>query len=300
MKTHLEAHDLSEGRPDRRAVARPLDHQAEANQSGRAARSQPNGPAVPPAQSKAPRREGVQVIARAAEMMRLLAASSEGLTHGQLAERVNLPRSTVHRIVGALDAEGFVRPAPSGKLRLGPALIGLVVSSRQDLRHEAAPYLERLSHELHETVDLAVLDGGQVLFIDQYTSRRQLRIVSEIGARFPLYCTANGKALLAELPLAEVERLVPEELPALTENTLTTREKLLAELTRARTDRLAFDCEEHTLGISAVGSVVKDAVGNMAAFTVVMPTARFEGHEDVISKAVLRTREEIQAALHGG
>ena len=162
----------------------------------------------------AARRDGVQVIARAAHIMRLLAESPEGLNLGQLTEQVGLPRSTVHRIVGALDAEDLVRPASSGKLRIGPALIGLAVASRRDLRHEAARYLERLSHELRETVDLAVLDGGEVLFIDQYASRRLLRIVSEIGARFPLHCTANGKALLAELPAEEVLRLLPETPPA--------------------------------------------------------------------------------------
>lgn len=245
------------------------------------------------------RREGVQVIARAAAIMRLLAEAPEGLSLSRLAEKARLARSTVHRIVGALDAEGFVRQAPSGKLRLGPGLIVLAVASRRDLRHEAARYLERLSRELRETVDLAVLDGGDVLFIDQYTSRRQLRIVSEIGARFPLYCTANGKALLAELPNAEVVRLVPQNLPRLTEYTLSTSEQLLEELAQVRTEGVAYDRQEHTLGISSVGTAIRDAVGNTAAFTVVMPTARFKGHEGRIADAVRKTREEIELALHG-
>ena len=72
----------------------------------------------------------------------------------ELAARVGLPRSTTHRIVRALSQEDFVLVAPSGKLRVGPSLIHIAVASRRDFRHEAAPYLERLSHELHETVDL--------------------------------------------------------------------------------------------------------------------------------------------------
>lgn len=258
----------------------------------------PAGGAVsaPPAQ---PRREGVQVIARAARIMRVLADAPEGLTLGQLAERVALPRSTVHRIASALDAEDLVRTAPSGTLQLGPALIGLAAAGRGDLRHEAARFMERLSHELHETVDLAVLDGGQVLFIDQHTSRRRLRIVSEIGARFPLHCTANGKALLAELGRSEVERLLPEELPKLTENTVVTRSALLEELSRVRADGVAYDREEHTMGMSAVGTVVKDRRGAMAAVTVVMPTARFKGVEDKVTSALLRTRDEIETVLGG-
>ena len=87
------------------------------------------------------RREGVQVIARAAEILRRLAAEPDGMTLIELATRVGLPRSTAHRIVRALSQEGFVRTAPSGRLRIGPSLIGIAVSSRRDLRHEAGPFL---------------------------------------------------------------------------------------------------------------------------------------------------------------
>jgi DNA-binding IclR family transcriptional regulator len=246
-----------------------------------------------------PRRDGVQVLARAAEMLRCLAADPDGLTLIELSSRVGLPRSTAHRIVGALAQEGFVATAPSGKLRVGPALIGIAVSSRRDLRHEAAPYLERLSHDLHETVNLAVLDGGEVLFIDQYTSRRYLRISSEIGARFPVHCTANGKVLLAALPPAELQRRLPGKLEPLTERTITDRARLLAEIEQARATGVAYDREEHALGVSAVATVVHDAVGTTAAITVVLPAARFHGHEDAIAAALLRTRDEIQLVLNG-
>ena len=245
------------------------------------------------------RREGVQVIARAAEMLRRLAAEPHGLTLSELSVQVGLPRSTVHRIVSALAQEGFVRPAPSGKLRIGPALVGLEVSSRTDLRHEAGPYLERLSRELRETVDLAVLDAGEVLFIDQYTSRHTLRIVSQIGARFPLHATANGKALLAALPPEEARSLLPRRLPASTENTITDREAMLRELDEIRTTGLAYDREEFTIGIAAVGIAVHDAMGALAAITVVAPVARFADSVARISAALLRTRDEIAAALNG-
>jgi DNA-binding IclR family transcriptional regulator len=217
-----------------------------------------------------------------------------------VAREVDLPRSTIHRIVGALESEGFLRSGPDGILRIGPALVNLAAGARRDLRHDVGPYLERLSQELGETVDLALLDNGQVLFIDQYTSQRRLRIVSEIGARFPLHCTANGKALLAEVSLEEVWRLVPERLPALTAHTITRREDLLQELARARTEGLAYDREEHTVGMSAVGTVVRDASGDMAAVTVVVPAARFCGNEERIASALLAAREDMQAALRGG
>jgi DNA-binding IclR family transcriptional regulator len=193
-----------------------------------------------------------------------------------------------------------VRAAPSGKLRIGPALVGLAVSSRNDIRHEAGPYLERLSHELRETVDLAVLDAGEVLFIDQYASRRTLRIVAQIGARFPLYATANGKALLAALGPDEALALLPRRLTAITENTVTDRDALLREIDEARRTGIAYDRQEYTVGIAALGTVVRDAVGALAAITVVVPAARFPDGESEIRAALLRTRDEIQAALNGG
>jgi DNA-binding IclR family transcriptional regulator len=246
------------------------------------------------------RREGVQVIARAAEMLRRLAAEPHGLTLIELSARVDLPRSTAHRIVRALSQEGFVRAAPSGKLRIGPALVGLAVSSRNDLRHEAGPYLERLSHELRETVDLAVLDAGEVLFIDQYTSRRTLRIVAEIGARFPVYATANGKALLAAMSPEEAAAVLPKRLVPFTENTITDREVLMRELDEARHTRISYDRQEHSIGITAVGTAVRDTVGAVAAITVVVPAARFKDSEAEIRAALLRTSDEIQAVLNGG
>jgi DNA-binding IclR family transcriptional regulator len=246
------------------------------------------------------RREGVQVIARAADMLRQLAAAPHGLTLIELSARVGLPRSTAHRIVSALSHEGFVRAAPSGKLRIGPALIGLAVSSRSDLRHEAGPYLERLCHELRETVDLAVLDAGEVLFIDQYTSRRTLRIVSEIGARFPLHATANGKALLSALSPEEVLEVLPKRLEAATEHTITDRAALLRELAEIRETGIAYDHEEFTIGIASVGTPVRDAVGAFAAVTVVVPVTRFNESAPEIAAALLRTRNDIQAVLNGG
>ncbi len=244
------------------------------------------------------RREGVQVISRAADILRQLAAEPNGLTLAQLVKRTRLPRSTCHRIISALTSEGFVGVSPSGHLRIGPSLIGLAASGRRDLRG-LAPYLQDLNRELRETVDLAVLDGGKVLFIDQYTSRRTLRIVSEIGARFPPHCTAGGKALLAQLPQEELEEVLPPELEAYSPNTITDRATLLAELDEVRRTGLAFDHEEHSLGIAAVGTTVRDEMGTVGAVTVVVPATRFAGNEEALGAALLAMRERILQAVGG-
>src|SRR5262249_16230518 len=113
-------------------------------------------------------RSGVQVIARAARILRSAEGECQGLSLSETAGRVGLARSTVHRIVTALEAERFVVYAANRvRVRLGPGLASLAASARRELRVELHPYLQKLSSQVQETVDLAVLDGDRVYFIDQ-------------------------------------------------------------------------------------------------------------------------------------
>lgn len=241
---------------------------------------------------------GIQVVARVAQVLRALKGESQGLSLSQLAERVGLPRSTVHRIVTALAAEGFVAAAsPNGRVLLGPEITRLSAGTREFWR-ELRPFMEELFDEFQETVDCAVLDGDHVRFVDQIPAPHRLRAVSVVGLGFPLHSTANGKAVLAELTPDELERLLPARLKRYTKNTLTSRAPLLEELAAIRELGVAFDREEHTIGISAAGIAVRDPAGEFAALTVPMPTQRFVGREPELTQALQRVRREI-LAKHG-
>lgn len=245
-------------------------------------------------------RNGVQVIGRAAKILRLLAAdSSGGLTFSELVARAGLPRTTVHRIRYALEHEGFVcTDEATGRLHLGPGLLQLAVASRRDLPTVAKPYLERLSRELNETVDLAVLDGMHVLFIAQHPApQRSLMVVSHVGARFPAFCTANGKALLAQLPPDELRRRLPRRLETPSQHRPVARDDLLRELDEVRRTGIGIDREEHHTGICGIGVVISDLDGSMAAITVPMPASRFDADADDVAEALLRVRDELQVAL---
>ena len=151
----------------------------------------------------------VQVIARAATILRALEDENAGLSLGQIAQRVNLARSTVQRIVAALECEKLVIAAtPNGRVRLGPAILRLAASVRSDFIALARPFLERLSQDLHETVDLSPVKKDHLIFIDQVIGSQRLRAVSAVGDTFPLYCTANGKAYLAQLTDKAIEALI--------------------------------------------------------------------------------------------
>lgn len=241
---------------------------------------------------------GVQVIARATDVLRALEAEPGGLSLSQIAGRVDLARSTVHRIVTALESEALVVPAsPSGGYRLGPELARFAASAGGELRESVRPFIERLRQEADETVDLAVLNRDRVFFVDQVAAPHRLQALSAVGVSLPAHCTAIGKALLAGLTDEQVERILPERLPAETENTITDRTELLADLARVRSSGIAYDREEFTIGISAVGAEIRDASGVVAALSIPVPTARFASQEERLINLLLSTCAEVSATL---
>jgi DNA-binding IclR family transcriptional regulator len=246
---------------------------------------------------KADRKPGIQVIARAGEILRLLAKTERGTTLRSLAAATGLPRSTVHRIVVALAGEHLVVWDPErGVAELGLGLVSLALSRRQRLRDAVRPYLEALVRRVDETADLVVLRGDTVVFVDQVMAH-QLLVVSAIGAVLPVHCTACGKALLAALPLEDAERVLPHTLEAHTPLTITDSARLFEELALVRSSRLAFDRDEHTVGVSAVGSVIRNAWGEVAAVTIPVPTQRFTGREEELGEALLATCDELNDVL---
>jgi DNA-binding IclR family transcriptional regulator len=238
---------------------------------------------------------GIQVITRAAEILRSLEGHPNGLSLSQIAERAELPRSTVHRIVTALVIEGLlVSASPNGRVRIGPELLRLAAAGRRDVQVELRPLMQRLFEDLNETIDLARLDGDHLRFIDQIPAPHRLRAVSSVGATFPLHCTANGKAVLALLPDEEIKRRISPRMASYTPATITRRSELLAEIAEVRESGVAFDREEHTIGICAVSLAITDANQTPVAIAVPMPRQRFDGREDELIRAVQGARTEAQ------
>ena len=241
----------------------------------------------------------VQVIARAAAILRALEEETAGLSLGQIAQRVGLARSTVQRIVAALLAEKLVMAAsPNGRVRLGPTILRLAASVRTDFVSVARPFLTRLSNELHETVDLATVKKDHLVFIDQVIGPQRLRTVSAVGETFPLYCTANGKAYLAELDRGAIERLIGQSYERRTPKTLTRLNDLIDDLTSVRRSGVAFDREEHTLGICAAGVAMRDLLGNSIAISVPVPAQRFYDRQAQIAERLLATKQALDTHLN--
>jgi len=241
----------------------------------------------------------MQAVTRVAAVLEALAESGGGQSLAALAALTDLPKTTVHRICSALEQVGYVRvDAATGHRGLGPALLRLAAIGRRDLRAVLAPHLERLSRDLNETVDLAVLDDWRVLFIAQHAApQRELMAIARVGAHFPAYSMASGKVLLAQLPPDELRRRLPARLEPTTEGRRISRQALLRELEDVRASGLGYEREELRPGICAVAVAVRDADGRAASIAVPMPAARFQASEEAVTAALLRLRVEIQREL---
>jgi DNA-binding IclR family transcriptional regulator len=240
----------------------------------------------------------IQVISRAISVLRALEGEPQGLSLGQIGERVGLARSTVQRIVEALRDEQFVIAAsPTSGVRLGPALIRLAASASVEFDRITRPILGTLSQVTGETVDLSVLKGNAAIFTDQIQGSHRLRAVSAIGESFPLHCTANGKALLSLMPADKVAQLLRGPLPRLTPKTIIHRAALLKSIEACRRTGIAIDNEEHTEGISALGTGFLDPMGRAIALSIPVPTARFARARQSLGAQLLAARARIREAL---
>ncbi|MCA8869237.1 MAG: IclR family transcriptional regulator [Rhodobacteraceae bacterium] len=233
-------------------------------------------------------RGGIQVIARAASILRTLRDTQSGMSLGQIAERVGLPRSTVQRIVAALASERMIiSDSQGGALRLGPEITTLAEAANYNIVEHCRLLLRELALKTGETADLSVLRGTGMIFLDQAPGSHRLRTVSSIGEVFPLTSTANGRACLAQLPEPKARQLIANEWER---NQISGDiDKTLADLVKIRETGLAYDMDDHTSGISAIGFAFRDWTGDLHAISVPIPSNRFHEKRTMVETELLRT-----------
>lgn len=211
----------------------------------------------------------IQAIERAVSILNAFSVDDPELGVTELAERVGLHKSTVHRFMVNLDAAGLVERNPrSGRYRLGLHIfeLGGLVMQQMNLWDEALPFLEGLVRDTGETGHLAVLDGGEAIYIERVEARRALRVPSAIGRGYPAHATNLGKVLLADLPRERVVEIVAERgLAAYTPKTITDLGSLEIELASIRERGYAIDDEEYDEGLRCIGAGVRDHSGHVVS-----------------------------------
>jgi DNA-binding IclR family transcriptional regulator len=254
----------------------------------------PRSPEPPPPEERGS--NGIQVLARAGSILRTLESHPNGLSLGQIAKSVGLARSTVQRIVAALMTEDFVTSTGPGQVRIGTGLLRIAASIGSNSSDIIRPHLLALGDDVGETVDLSVLSGGSAVFVDQVPGRHRLTALSAVGERFPLHCTANGKAVLACFSPEESAELIDKSLNEHPDYPLN-RKRLIEELNDIRRTHLAYDLEEHGAGISAIGTAIIDHFGRPVAVSIPVPTQRFLENRDRLAERLLDFRRRVEKIL---
>jgi DNA-binding IclR family transcriptional regulator len=211
----------------------------------------------------------------------LLLRSERAVTLTAVSRALDVAPSTAHRLLTTLVHHDFVRQDPATRAYVpGRALleIGLAAAGSLDIRRLARPELESLTRALEETVHLALRDGAWVIFLDTVESPRAVRVTDRTGMTLPAYCTAAGKALLAELAPDDLRTtLGPEPFEQVMPRTCTTLAQLAPQLRQIRTTGYATNFAESERGLSAVAAAIPDPHGiSTMSVSVSVPSERID------------------------
>ena len=245
---------------------------------------------------------GVQSVERSFALLRALAARPSGVT--ELAERVDLPKSTVARLLNALEAEGAVEKVEDrGDYRIGPGLNEISGGTTQGrtLVTAARAFLVDLSEQTGESSGLDVLEDGWVQFIDQVEADQDVLVRDWTGEWGQAHSVPGGLVMLAHSSDAVVEELIAGGLEALTANTITDPDALRERLVQVRSAGYSWGFEEFAEGINSVAAPVFGPDGVIGALRVHGPTYRFpdpnRAHDIglIVAEAATRLSESLQA-----
>ena len=241
-------------------------------------------------------------VAKAMELLQTLSRAGEPLTLTELTRRCGYPKSTVFGLATTLREYGLVMQTPEGKYALGLRLFeyGRQVERSWDISRVARPYMEHLSQQTGASVMLSICEGGSVITLDQVEARDKLRIVSDVGARLPIYCTSQGKVFLAHRPPQEVEKLLQRQnMTPFTPHTIIDPAALMQEIRLCRANGYAIENGEYKIGLRSISAPVYTVEGEVRYTIGVIGMFR-STHSDEFHAAVEQvcaTASMLSAAL---
>lgn len=219
-------------------------------------------------------------IGRAFDILEAIAARADGgMTNSDISRRLQIPKSSASYILRTLENRGYLQRDPSsGKYRLGLKLLILSrgITADSDARALAKPLLEKFVKDTNLSAHLAVLDNGRAVYVERVESVSFVKMDIWVGHRVPIHSTAVGKALVARLTEAEVEKILDERgMDKRTLQTIATHTKFLRELERVRAAGYALDNEENAESVRCIAAPVFDHDGKtVAAFGASATTAQ--------------------------
>ena len=253
-----------------------------------------------------PEPAGSQSLERGLAILSSFQSAQPLLGVSDLSRAVGLSRSTTHRYVATLASLGYLQQdAETRKYRLGPRVLDLGFSAinSMELRHVCAPHLKALSDATGHTVNMAVLDGTDIVYIERCRAPgpREIDLNLHVGSRLPAYCTSMGKVLLAFLPPRELNTLLDAmELSRRGPNTITAKRHLLKELGHVRESGLAVNNEELAYGLRSIAAPVRSQTDDVVgAINIAVHRSLVSMDEllDELAPALVDTASEISARI---
>ncbi|MYM85881.1 helix-turn-helix domain-containing protein [Rugamonas sp. FT82W] len=231
---------------------------------------------------------------RVLDVLELLAESGRPLSHTEIANQLNIPKSSLTSLLRNLEARGYLRMVLGpNSYELGPSVLALARQARGgfDLKKTGSALIDRLTQTVNESSSLNVLNGDKIELLYGANSSHALVYTMRVGDRAPLHAVSSGKAILAALPPAERDALLAGlDLARVTPNTITSINRLQEELKQVERDGIAFSFEEYTLGIIGIGAAVRGADGRpVAAINLAVPSVRYNEHVKMELINALRT-----------
>lgn len=226
-------------------------------------------------------RQVLSSVQNAVRLLKQFSAQDREFGVSELARRLDLSKSTVHRLLVTLTEEHLVEQNElTGRYRLGLAVydLGAAVATGLDLHEAVIGPMEQLRAASGETVHVAVLDGREVVYVDRLESPNTMKLFIDVGRRNWSHSTASGKCLLAFLPKVELERILDGwQLPRITSLTITNHEALRAELKETRKRGYSVNRGESALDVLSVAAPIRDGTGRLrAALSVAGPLDRLD------------------------
>jgi len=210
----------------------------------------------------------IVAIHKIVEILRAFSPDSPEIGIRELAQKIGMPKSTVHRYLVALKQDGLVELNPNtSRYHLGLELVAIAVTAlrNMDVRRASLQMMNWLAERWKETIDLDVLSGTHIITIEQIPGQHILNTGGTFAARLPAHCTSTGKVLLAYAGPEYILEHFPDELPKLTRDTITSRSALLQELEQICRQGYARSWGEHEEYVHALGVPIRDLTGKVVA-----------------------------------
>lgn len=246
--------------------------------------------------------ESIRAVERALDVLQCFSTQTPELNMTQISERVGMHKSTVHRLLATLEKRRFVKRDPvSGLYRPGIRFLQLAYLTQEnnDYRRIALPFMQRLCAQYMENVNLAELDGVDVVYTEIVEGSQRIKLAASPGQRLPAFCTASGKAILAFLPDETIGKILDAGIVAHTKCTYTAKDAILKDFHQANKSGFAVSEQEFEEGINAVAAPILDLEKHpVASISVAGPAYRLTAVKmREIGPVVRQTADEISIEI---